>query len=237
MTKSQPWGFSLGMNPRTDAATTTPRTERSTPTLDQPRALDQPPAPKLYPLLVPVILVPLRRRRPRPAVLDARPSGSRKAVRAEKPLLIEPRRRDVEPALRHYAAVPAPIFGGLSRLPSAVAARNVAVGFSLGCQRVGKALGFRNSVSCVSVTSAFDPVGFIYSIRLQIRRIERPDRVFEPHASTGLLLPASQDTCVSPFGSTATIKSDTPPTSFMADAQNENPALGCASAQWVTSVW
>jgi hypothetical protein len=135
------------MNPMTDLATTTPSTERSSPTLDQQPALDQPSAPKLYPLLVPVILVPLRRRRPRPAVLDAWPSGSRKAVRAEKPLLIEPRRRDVEPALRHHAAVPAPIFGGLSRLPSAVAPRNVAVGSSLGCQRIDKVLGFRNSFS------------------------------------------------------------------------------------------
>src|SRR6266540_4849007 len=63
------------------------------------------------------MIVPLRRRRPRPAVVDARPSGSRKAVRAEKPLLVEPRGGNVEPALRHHAAVPAPIFGGLSHAP------------------------------------------------------------------------------------------------------------------------
>jgi hypothetical protein len=56
--------------------------------VDQRPYTRQPPAPELCP--VPVIIIPIGRRRPRPAVVDPRPSGCPKAVRAEKPFLIEP---------------------------------------------------------------------------------------------------------------------------------------------------
>jgi hypothetical protein len=67
-------------------------------------------------LVVGVVIVPIRRRRS-PAVNDGLACGSRKAVRAEKPLLIEPRVGDVQPPLRDDAAVPAPI-AGIAHVPS-----------------------------------------------------------------------------------------------------------------------
>jgi hypothetical protein len=74
---------------------------------------------RLGALFVLVIIVPVPGS-PWPAVVNARPSGSGEAVRAEKPFLVAPRGRNVKPALRHDAAVPAPVSGTLSHAGSSV---------------------------------------------------------------------------------------------------------------------